>query len=72
MIMPLKDDKPYSNQEFAELPDEQRLALEATGHQLEGVLEEILREGKSLEKQTAEKIVDLEKQIARTAAAPSF
>lgn len=71
MIMPLKDDKPYSNQEFAELPDEQRLGLEATGHQLEGVLEEILREGKSLEKQTAEKIVDLEKQIARAAATPT-
>jgi len=72
MIMPLKDDKPFSNQEFAELPDEQRQALEATGHQLEGILEEILREGKSLEKQTAEKIIDLEKQIARAAATPSF
>ncbi|NCC77646.1 MAG: ATP-dependent protease, partial [Clostridia bacterium] len=71
MIMPLKDEKPYSNQEFSDLPDEQRQSLEATGHRLESVLEEILREGKSLEKQTAEKIVDLEKQIARAAATPS-
>lgn len=72
MIMPLKDEKPLSNDEFEKLPAEERKVIEEVGHQLEIKLEDILREGKTLEKQTAEKVVELEKQITLTAISPSM
>jgi lon-related putative ATP-dependent protease len=72
LLMPVHGDQTLSNEEFEKLPPEERKTIEETGHQLEKKLDEILREGKLIEKQTEEKITGLEKQITLAAADPSL
>ncbi len=72
LIMPVKNDKPISNEEFENLPPEERKVIEETGHNLEKKLDDILREGKIVEIQTNEKIIELEKQITLAATVPSI
>jgi hypothetical protein len=53
MIMPLKDDKLFRTRNLPSFRMSSARPSRRPGHQLEGILEEILREGKSLEKQNS-------------------
>jgi len=70
VFMPLKDGEPISNEDFDKLPQDEKNDIEAKGHRLEKRLDETLRDGRLLEKQVKEQILELEKQITLFAAGP--
>ena len=70
LFVPHKEEKPLSSEEFSQLPPAEQRDYEERGRKLEKRLEETLHAGRLLEKQAKDKIIELEKQITRQAAAP--
>jgi len=72
IFIPVRDDKPLSSEEFEKLPPDERKSIEDAGKKLEKQLEDVLHEGKVLEKQAKEKVLELEKQITLAAIDPAL
>ncbi len=64
ILLPVKDGKPISGEDFEKLPPEERKDFEEKSNQFEKKLEEALRESKVVEKQANEDISELEKKIS--------
>lgn len=67
---PTKDGKKLSVDEYEALPREVQEAMEKQGRSLQQKLEEILSSTKQLERETRQKMTDLDKQIVLVAAGP--
>lgn len=67
---PTKEGKKLSIDEYEALPSQVQEELEKQGRLMQQKLEEILTSTRQLERETKEKIVDLEKQIVLVAAGP--
>lgn len=72
IFIPLKDGKPLSAEEYENLPVQERREMEEIGRRLHKKLEDTFHNGRMLEKQAAEQIAGLEKQIALFAIGPLF
>jgi lon-related putative ATP-dependent protease len=70
VFVPIRDDKPLSNEEFEQLTSLEQRTFQESGRKLEKRLEETLHTGRALEKSAKEKITELEKQITLAAAKP--
>lgn len=70
VFIPLKDNKPLSQEEFEAMPFEEKSKLEKVALELHHKLEEVLANKRVLEKNAQERIRELDKQIAGYAAAP--
>lgn len=67
---PTKDGKKLSVDEYEALPRETQEEMEKQGRTLQQKLEEILASTRQLERETRQKMVDLDKQIVLVAAGP--
>lgn len=72
LLVPAKEEKALTPEEFEQLPLEERHSFEERGQKLEKKLEDALHAGRVLEKDAKEKVVSLEKQIAMYAALPQI
>ncbi|MFW6361544.1 MAG: Lon protease family protein [Spirochaetota bacterium] len=62
VIMPLKEDnQPMSSQELAQLSEEERKKIQNEGQSIQNELQEVLRNVRSMESETKEKLEELEK-----------
>jgi lon-related putative ATP-dependent protease len=72
MFLPLKDGKRMSPEEFEALVAEEQREIEHKVRYLQQKLEDVVNNGRALEKRAKEQIKELEKQVARYAAGPLF
>ncbi|MFX4261388.1 AAA family ATPase [Pelotomaculum propionicicum] len=70
VFIPLKEGKPFSAEDFENLPLQERREMEEKGRKLHKRLEETFHTGRMLEKQANEQIAGLEKEIALFAIGP--
>ncbi|OPX85237.1 MAG: Lon protease [Pelotomaculum sp. PtaB.Bin117] len=70
VFIPLKDNKPIPPEEFDHIPVQERREIEEKGRRLQKKFDDTMHNGRVLEKQAKEKIEELEKQIALSAAGP--
>jgi lon-related putative ATP-dependent protease len=72
LTIPLVDDHPLSTEEYENLPQETKADLERRGEGLRDQLEQALHEGRQLEKESAEKLRQLEREVALFAVGHLF
>ncbi|AYO31976.1 ATP-binding protein [Biomaibacter acetigenes] len=72
ITIPLRDGKPMSQEEFEDLSDEERKALEEKGRTLQGRIDETLRKVRALDKQAREELAHLERDTALATINPLF
>ncbi|BCR04106.1 ATP-dependent protease [Desulfuromonas versatilis] len=63
VLVPLRDGHPISQQDYEDLPDEEKAALDEKGTGLQERLNEVLRKGRDLEKELREATLSMEKEI---------
>jgi predicted ATP-dependent protease len=63
ILLPLKDDKPFSQQEYDELPKKKKDKLETKGNALQKRINEVLREVHQLEEEEREKTLEIGKEV---------
>jgi lon-related putative ATP-dependent protease len=64
LIVPLADDRPVSDRELAEMPEPEREAVYLRRREVETELETTLRSMRALEKQAAEAVAALDREVA--------
>ena len=62
IMVPLKDGKPLSQEEFDQLDDEEKAEIENRGGKLQGRINEVLNEVRKLDEEMRAKILDMEKE----------
>lgn len=72
ITIPLRDGKPMSQEEFEDLSEEERKALEEKGRTLQGRIDETLRKVRALDKQAREELAHLERDTALATINPLF
>ncbi len=72
LLVPAKEDRALTPEEFEKLTIEERRDFEERGQKLEKKLEEALHAGRNLEKEATEKVINLEKKITMYAALPQI
>lgn len=72
IVAPAVDGEVMTPQQYAELTDEQRQELDAKREDLQQKLGEIMRRGQRDEKDTRERVRELDQEIAREALQPMF
>ncbi|BAF60066.1 hypothetical protein PTH_1885 [Pelotomaculum thermopropionicum SI] len=72
IFIPVKDGKPFSPEDYEQLPGQVRREMEEKGRKLHKKLENTFHTYRMLEKQANEQIAELEKEIALFAAGPLF
>jgi len=70
VLVPIKDDKPLSPEEYEQLPEAERHRFEEQGRILDKKLDETMHTGQQLDKKAKEQISELEKKVVRTEAQP--
>lgn len=71
-LVPLIEGRPASQEEYLRLPDEQRQALEAPRAALLSRVDETMEAAREQERQAAERLADINKQVAGFAATGPF
>jgi lon-related putative ATP-dependent protease len=66
-IVPVRQDKPLSEEEFSALAEEERGTILKSRDQLQVQIEAAIRQGKRLEKSAAESLEELDQKVARYA-----
>ncbi len=64
VTMPVVDGEPISREEFQKYPEEQKKEIQAKGQELESVLGQITSEVRRLDKDAAQRIRELDKEVA--------
>ncbi len=72
VTIPLKEGKTLSQEEYEELPEEEREEYEENREEVQSQISDTIRKVKSLEKKAQEKIRELEKEVALFAIDPLF
>ncbi len=63
VLVPLRDGHPISQQDYEDLPDEEKAALDEKGTELQQRLNEVLRRGRDLDKELREATLAMEKEV---------
>jgi len=72
VLMPLRDGKPLSQQEYEAFSDDEKAKYEAKGSKLQERINAVLDEVRQLEEEMREKILEMEKEILLYAMSPLF
>lgn len=72
MVVPTADGKPYSQEEYMALPEDQKSEIEARRTAFMAHAGETLERAQSLEKETADRIHSLDEKVAQSAIARPF
>lgn len=62
ILVPLKEGKPLSQEEFDQLDDEEKTEIESRGGKLQGRINEVLSEIRELDEELREKLLDMERE----------
>ncbi|NIS37832.1 AAA family ATPase, partial [Candidatus Saccharibacteria bacterium] len=63
MILPVRDGKPLSEEQFASLPDDEKKEIEEKREEIQSDMKQAMKEIRNLERQAQEKVRELDQQV---------
>ena len=70
ITIPIVEGEPLTPEQYGQLPDEQRQEIDARGQGLPGLIDQTFRRVRAMEREMAEKMQEMEQDVAREAVAP--